>query len=198
MSKPVFYFEGANKVGKTTLLELLSNDNLVEKFELGKSEKLQSFEWWFHSSSPFELIDELIKLVHEREVNIASASKHKVCLVDKGFKTLSSRLRATFMMREISLIELNEYLEYFKKRYISVISILPTREILLLPRVSTSFGETKNDIFFSKYNRLQRDCLIELNYDFILEYEKFPGDIEYRFMTNYIRQGVCDATKSTS
>lgn len=70
MNSVIFCFEGANDAGKSTLLKKLSNNFLWQNFELDTTEKLQDYEWWFHNSSPYELIDEIIGLVTKRERNL--------------------------------------------------------------------------------------------------------------------------------
>lgn len=70
MNSVIFCFEGANDAGKSTLLKKLSTNSLCQNFELGTIEKLQDYEWWFHNSSPYELIDEIIGLVTKRERNL--------------------------------------------------------------------------------------------------------------------------------
>lgn len=70
MNSVIFCFEGANDAGKSTLLKKLSTNSLCQNFELGTTEKLQDYEWWFNNSSPYELIDEIIGLVTNRERNL--------------------------------------------------------------------------------------------------------------------------------
>lgn len=109
MNSVIFCFEGANDAGKSTLLKKLSTNSLCQNFELGTTEKLQDYEWWFHNSSPYELIDEIIGLVTKRERNLQFCES-KVCLVDKGYMTLFSKLKATFLLRGIVPNELSKYM----------------------------------------------------------------------------------------
>ncbi|HGI3102845.1 TPA: hypothetical protein ACJSAI_001158 [Streptococcus agalactiae] len=147
MNSVIFCFEGANDVGKSTLLKKLSNNSLCQNFELGTTEKLQDYEWWFHNSSPYELIDEIIGLVTKREKGICSFCESKVCLVDKGYMTLFSRLKATFLLRGIVPNELSKYMDYFTEKYINR-SAYNIKEILLLPKMSDNNLKSE-DVFFS-------------------------------------------------
>lgn len=146
MNSVIFCFEGANDVGKSTLLKKLSNNSLCQNFELGTTEKLQDYEWWFHNSSPYELIDEIIGLVTKREKEICSFCESKVCLVDKGYMTLFSRLKATFLLRGIVPNELSKYMDYFTEKYINR-SAYNIKEILLLPKMSDNNLKSE-DVFF--------------------------------------------------
>lgn len=137
MNSMIFYFEGANDVGKSTLLKKLTNDSFCQNFELGTTEKLQNFEWWFYDSSPYDLIDEIVGLVTKREQIIRNFCDTKVCLVDKGYITLFSRLKATFLLREIDLNKLTKYMDYFNEKYFYVKSD-NIKEILLLPHMSNN------------------------------------------------------------
>ena len=67
-------------------------------------------------------------------------------MVDKGYMTLFSRLKATFLLRGIVPNELSKYMDYFTEKYINR-SVYNIKEILLLPKMSDNNLKSE-DVFF--------------------------------------------------
>lgn len=107
MDKKIYYFEGNNNVGKTTLIHKLTGSmDSIKSFELGTTNKISSSKWWFYESEPIELINELLKLIEAREVKITKHLDSKICL-EKATLILANFIRCKFCASVINPIALD-------------------------------------------------------------------------------------------
>lgn len=120
----VVFFEGRDCAGKTTQINLLKtrNENAVENVpdlayfedELNKpSEDL--FKWWFMESEYGAFCDTLYSAYRKRAIYIGSINKPFI-LVDKGLKTLETRMLSSLLTRGLALEKAKAVMEASKEK----------------------------------------------------------------------------------
>lgn len=188
MDKIFVSLDGANFTGKTYLLNaIVRRNSLYYGIGLGENEKIADENWWFRKSMPEELMDELLVLVQERAVKCRQI-KQPVIFLDKGLRTLKSRLYSTFEIRGISQQRIEEYIEHFSNRYCK---ILKENFFVLL---ENQFG-TFDKGFFGKYNRVQREYLKNFVFDVTYEMKNdkdYPGSA----VIDKMEQAIIDYLKN--
>ncbi|WP_124066120.1 hypothetical protein [Clostridium sp. E02] len=171
MDKIFVSLDGANSTGKTYLLNtIVRHNSLYYGIGLGENQKIADENWWFYKSMPVELMEELLVMVQERAVKCRQI-KQPVIFLDKGLRTLQSRLYSTFKIRGVSQQRIEEYIEHFTIKYCEIVK---ENLFVLLDNQFVTFDQK----FFAKYNRVQREYLKKFVFDVTHEMKNdkdYPG-----------------------
>lgn len=158
MDKIFVSIDGANSTGKTHLLNnIVERNSLYYGIGLGENEKIINERWWFHESTPEELIDELLRMVKERATKCKQV-KQPIIFLDKGLRTLQARLYSTFKIKGISNEKIEKYIKYFSDSYSE---IMKENLFVLLENPFEIYDED----FFGNYNRIQSKYLKKFMFD---------------------------------
>jgi len=176
MQKICLCIDGVNGTGKTRFIQQYAKDNKCIKYiPLVSNGRLESYEWWFHQSTPKELAYELFLVMRERYQR-ALQSSCQVLILDKGINTFLARLYATLKVRNVEEKESIDTVEYFKQL---------CRTMDEVNYVQVLFGHEYvkefDDSLFLEYNRIQAEYIQTLRTDARIEateYEKMVLQVE--------------------
>lgn len=170
MNKVIISINGSNGVGKTTFLK-----NFTKAypqyifFSLKSTKKINDPSWWFVKSTPMELINEIIKIVTERDKKIKTNS-NTVILLDKGIITMKARIFSTLKVRGYSKARIEKAMAIWNKKCTNILnediafSILSSNKIGQVPSL--------NKYNFNLYNKLQKQYLLNHCVDFTIRREE--------------------------
>jgi hypothetical protein len=195
MKKILVSVNGGNNVGKTTFINtILNKNNLYNGFGLIGTEKLDNRNWWFLNSTPKELIDELYYCLLKRD-ELINISPKRIIFIDKGIKTIQSRIYSTLRIRNMNVDEIEMYINYYiekcKKIQKEDIEILFEREI----EYCVDSDLKKYEIFQVEYLS-KMDFNLKFNFGCNFFNDRIINEIE-KYIYNFWKDSLSNMLKHT-
>lgn len=158
MNKMIVSINGSNGAGKTTFLKKFTTVYpQYIFFSLNSTKKISDPSWWFANSTPVELINEIIKIVTERDQRI-KANSNKVILLDKGIITMEARVFSTLKVRGYSKARIEKAMSIWNQKCKNILS----EDIAFNILSSNKVGQVSslNRYNFNLYNKIQKQYLL--------------------------------------